>query len=382
MSDIQGLLEREARAVPPPGGGFDDLLRRAGRRRRMRRIASGSLAAIVGLAGMALLVRSFGVGTRDNGIADGGGSNYQVSVIETEVEADPVTGNEILGKARIWHRVNWTSDTFPGWHRCTTTVFGTDGSVVGRDSGLLSSLADGNVASGVVSVSASPSSAEIVCDPERLDVGEPYAYAFRNVHVRSVLPLTVGFEAVWLGPAHPGVVACDVEVYGSGGDILGRTRTNLSAGTVSTGPIEIDFAPDEVQGDVYSADAGDLTARFECQPYVREETAEPTPDSGASEGPMPQVSVALLNGTARNGLAVHIAQYLGEAGFVVIDVGYAPIRIAHTMLYYRGADSREHAVELADRFFPEASIEPLDSYGGPVDTGADILVVLGSDVAG
>ena len=53
-------------------------------------------------------------------------------------------------------------------------------------------------------------SADVTCDPERLDVGDPYAYEFTDLKLEPAG--SVSFTARWLGQGLPGAMACTVTV--------------------------------------------------------------------------------------------------------------------------------------------------------------------------
>src|SRR3954447_2606202 len=59
MTDVRTRLTRFAEADPGPRGGLDDVYARASHRRAVRRIAAGSVAAIVAIAGFVLALKAF-----------------------------------------------------------------------------------------------------------------------------------------------------------------------------------------------------------------------------------------------------------------------------------------------------------------------------------
>jgi hypothetical protein len=133
--------------------------------------------------------------------------------------------------ATIGWDVRWTSEAFPGVRRCTWTAVDETGNVVGSATDRLTIMQP--VAEDLhisIPVTSRPSSATISCDPERLDVGEPYRYAFTDVEpvVRPESDrISVRYQARWEGPEAPGPVTCLAEVTAGDGERRGATQVTI-----------------------------------------------------------------------------------------------------------------------------------------------------------
>jgi hypothetical protein len=98
----------------------------------------------------------------------------------------------------------------------------------------------------------------------------------------------------------------------------------------------------------------------------------PTPASTPSVLPARSVSVQVLNGTARNGLARETANKIKAVGYRITGTGNAPRRAKSTIFYKKG--SRDEALALQEQF-PEFTVVTESSATG----GAMLRVVIGAD---
>src|SRR6266571_6433110 len=352
MSDIEDLLEREAIVVQPMPDGLDRMLRRVARRRRNRRVAAGALALCVAF----LAFHVSGGSTRPAATSEPGNYRFEVLAVRP---APPDKPNEAV----VVSRLEWTTDTFPGIHRCTWSVYGADGSRVGQMTTQVLALEPGHQTPQEVEVTGAAASADVTCDPERLDVGDPYAYEFTDVKLKSAGSLS--FTARWLGQGVPGAMACTVTTQDKTGRVL--TRQNFTfRGTYGPEQDETTIAP-------LGAPA---TAQLQCQPY---EHPFPTPSASpsGSSGPTGGIKVAVLNATDQPGLAGVTANELARAGWLVTKVGDA--LSDHAAVYFASEPNRAEAESLAVALFPGAPVEPVPDSIYQYASGADLVVVLGPD---
>ncbi len=377
MRDVDDLLEREALTVEPPADGLERLLRRVRRRRRNRRVAAGAVALGVAALGFALALRAFvlpGATTAPAATTEAG--NYRFEVLGV-APAPP----ELPNQAVVTSRLDWTTDTFPGVHRCTWTVYGQDGSAMGQLTNDVLALESGHETTQDVPASVPVDSADVTCDPERLDIGNPYEYAFSDLNVDPASTLSnvvITFQAEWLGQGRPGVMDCTVQVLDSPDHVA------LSARVAYAGPLGP--APSEIHaGSMPTAlppggshaldDAAGLTPQLECVPYTHPIPGPPAPSPEASMGASNGPSVAVLNATDQPGLAEATAADLKRAGWVVTQVG--DVLGDHTAVYYASAASRPEADKLATEFFHGAPVEFLPGSIKQYANRAGLVVVLG-----
>lgn len=86
------------------------------------------------------------------------------------------------------------------------------------------------------------------------------------------------------------------------------------------------------------------------------------------------VSVHVLNGAGREGLAAEVAEFLSARGFTVAEVGNAESFDRETTEVSHGPGGRDHA-ELVASFFPGAEV----TSAPEAPEGADVVVVVGDD---
>jgi hypothetical protein len=118
-------------------------------------------------------------------------------------------------------------------------------------------------------------------------------------------------------------------------------------------------------------------------------TSPPTTSPSASVSPSPSPShhrkgkvkgvvVLVLNGTDRAGLAGEVGDALRHGGYTAVSVATAPQTRADTVVYYR-ADSLPEAQRLANKYFPNAKVQPIPA-GAP--STVQVEVILGADYPG
>ena len=105
---------------------------------------------------------------------------------------------------------------------------------------------------------------------------------------------------------------------------------------------------------------------------------EPLPDTGI-EAPVElqpaDVTVRILNGIGRAGLAGEMATFLEDKGFVIESTDNAASFDANARTRIRHADGAREAAELVAGFIPEAG----ELETGPMPDGVDVLVIVGAD---
>jgi hypothetical protein len=115
--------------------------------------------------------------------------------------------------------------------------------------------------------------------------------------------------------------------------------------------------------------------------------ALPSPSVTRSTSPSPTVSgkpkikgvvVQVLNGTARRRLAATTSQKLAKAGYTMVPPGNSPNRRSVTLIAYQPKFVADAAF-LRRVYFPHALLQ--ESFVA-FPSGADITVVVGSDVPG
>jgi hypothetical protein len=363
MSDLEALLEREASLVEPSMDGLEGILGRVARRRRNRRVAAGALALCVAAAGITAALLAFHVSggpSRPAATAESG--NYRFEVIAVR-PAPPEQSNEAV----VVSRLEWTTDTFPGIHRCSWSVFGADGSPVGQLTTQVLALEPGHETPQEVEVTGAAASAEVSCDPDRLDVGDPYAYDFTDVTLESAGSLS--FTARWLGQGVPGAMACTITVQDQTGRVLTQEDFTFRG---TYGPEQNQMWIGSLSGPV----TGDVSAQLQCQPYGH--VLPPSPHGPS--GPSGHFTIAVLNATDRPGMAGVTAQSLANARYTVVKVGNA--LGDHTAVYFAGQENRSRAEALAAGYFHGAPVASLPGSIGQYAGGADVVVVLGPDYGG
>lgn len=121
-----------------------------------------------------------------------------------------------------------------------------------------------------------------------------------------------------------------------------------------------------------------LIATFETTSEVAEEQ-EGQVSSG--ESAKSEITMAVLNGAGKTGLAASVAGELEKVGFKGVKTGNSESRYNKTTIYYAGNDSSKAGVVAADLAGVK---EPLLQRGDELTSeyGVDVLVVLGCDYQG
>lgn len=105
---------------------------------------------------------------------------------------------------------------------------------------------------------------------------------------------------------------------------------------------------------------------------------EPLPDTGI-EAPVAlvpeDVTVRVLNGVGRAGLAAEMATFLEDKGFVIESTDNAAAFDAHAPTRVRHREGALDRAELVAGFIPEVGVIEV----GPVPDGVDVIVVVGAD---
>lgn len=107
-----------------------------------------------------------------------------------------------------------------------------------------------------------------------------------------------------------------------------------------------------------------------------------TPTAGQSPAPnqapvVKGVKIQILNGTDTSGLAADMAKTLEKAGYKVLAVGNAQRTYEATTIFFR-PDSQAQAQQVAQSYFPEAKLEPVNNNNQPQ---IQVTIVLGQDFA-
>jgi hypothetical protein len=104
------------------------------------------------------------------------------------------------------------------------------------------------------------------------------------------------------------------------------------------------------------------------------QTTKPTPTATAITHRVSQVTVNVLNGTARAGLAKTVSTKLSQDGYSVKRVGNAPAQ-QKTTIYYRPGERADAEALLAAH--PELGV--IQAATSTTPTNAFLTVILGSD---
>ena len=114
---------------------------------------------------------------------------------------------------------------------------------------------------------------------------------------------------------------------------------------------------------------------------LKSQTSTPTPTPTPTIVPTvdPSLSVTVLNGTTRGGLAKTAGDKLTAAGWKVRALGNADTsNVAQTVVYYSDPKNKAAALGVAQSL-PGATIQETQTYAA---SGADITVVVGANFTG
>jgi hypothetical protein len=255
---------------------YEDVSRRAARRRRFRRWLRMSATAVsIGLVGGAFFwavasLRDLDRPTAGRVPGTSESANYRFE--------DVRVASQNKRSATIAFGVGWQTQEYPGVRRCTWTALAADGTIVGqqRDGVMgLSPDVHNTSAKEDVPISGVAETAMIACDSERLDVGEPYAYAFSNIQVHTFGGISMDYNYHWLGPAFPGAMSCTGTVRDENGAIVAQGSRTLASGVLS-GHGLWRFSPGQITSTV-PVDSSSLTGGLECTPYTGSQDLAPDP---------------------------------------------------------------------------------------------------------
>jgi hypothetical protein len=122
------------------------------------------------------------------------------------------------------------------------------------------------------------------------------------------------------------------------------------------------------------------------QPAQTAEAAPTTePGSGVDEKQPPTISraetnVAVLNGTAIDGLASRKNEEIEQAGYTISQdpTNYTDQARSASIVFYNGSENRAQAFEVA-KLLQISDRQPIIDAAAQLAPGADVVVVLGSD---
>lgn len=276
MTDVRELL-REAVEGFEPRGDRGSVEGRVERRRRRRQVAAGVVALGVFAAGGVLAWAALRPGASTTAAPES--STYVLSGFQVRPHVDPASGEVDPMRADVSFAARWSTDTYPGVHRCEVRILDPAGFDVGSLSFELSPPSRSGSHEFAVPIGGSieGTTAEGSCDPDRLDAPVAVVISGERV-VRTVDGPMVVYDAAppegTLDGARPGAQACTATVWGDDGRLLG-TASFYSADP-SGGVQDVDL-------DERSSLAEVAQATVTCRPYVREDAfPDPKPPGPAS----------------------------------------------------------------------------------------------------
>lgn len=275
------LSKREAEEM------YERLATAASRRRRERtviRVAGTAVSVVLVLTGLIWATVSL-IGLH-GGTTPGANPNEQPpNYLFEDVRAiypfiDPRAGEADPSRAGIEGTIRWATDAYPGVHKCTWAAFGPDGNVVGQETSEVDSLSEGARHPIPIGVSGPTMSAQVSCDPERLDT--PAAYEVTDPRVVPELdPLTgdligaeVAFVVSWPEgiqlPDYPGSNACAVRITRPSGELVTVYRFSMGGaiGGVQPGHQRTPFIELSQLGSVSADEISSLGAEMTCEPFT------------------------------------------------------------------------------------------------------------------
>jgi hypothetical protein len=281
---IKGGVADEEPLFPPA-----EAIVRRGSARRARRVISAAMASLAVAGGLVWAgVGLWEVLGRAAAPAGAYGGNYRLTEIHVRPVVSHGTGRLVPYPVTVSFRVEWTSDTYPGAHRCTWRVFSRSRAPLGARSDVLVALQPGGTGTQTVRVSGSPASARASCDRRRLDVGDPYAYRLTDVRLISAgPPPVVRFTATWLGHGTPGVVQCEATLT-EAGRVVAQEKFTYGAG--ESGPHQNTITLRSTWDSQTRRGEGSSPA-VRCQPYrtpPSPRSPSPTPPGPSSAPAMPE----------------------------------------------------------------------------------------------
>lgn len=112
-------------------------------------------------------------------------------------------------------------------------------------------------------------------------------------------------------------------------------------------------------------------------------TSTPPPSTTTSTVPHSTVKVLVANGTQEPNAAGHFAQQLQEQGWNIAVPQNATSAVSSTTIYYTASQQQAALLVASELRVPMTAVQPM-SAAVPVanSTGIDVVVVIGSDLAG
>ncbi len=283
MDDVKELLQ-DAVGSFEPRGDERAIEARVERRRRIRRMIAGVVGvAVFALAGWFAWAAFRSVEPRIGSTEFG---TYDLSDFDVSEYVDPRIDEVDPTQAEVSFTTDWSSDRYPGVHRCELQVFDASGTRIGSLTFEMTSLSQGRHHPMTVPVTAPLDEATATgdCEVERLDV--PVAYVISEEHAVFGRTVEIAYHVEWpdgLPPdGYPSTNACTAALWTDDGLIATAKFTLL----VGVGDLATDAGIDP--GDV-PARAGPTVA---CEPFEREGVF-PAPEPWAGEGRFPEIDVLL-----------------------------------------------------------------------------------------
>jgi hypothetical protein len=285
MSDIKELLD-EAVGSYEPRSDQRAVEERVERRKQRRRFAAGSVAVAVFVLAGWFAWTAFRPGGATVGSTGSGTyvlSDFEVSAHIERDSIAPGPAEVDRSQADVSFTMQWSSNEYPGEHRCSLHVFDAAGSAIGSFSSPIASLLEDNSSSTPVPVTGLIEGATATgsCGPERLDT--PIGYEISDVHLTD--DLTVSYVAGWpdslIEGEYPGTNACTVTLFESGHPIAEKHLT-LAVGDQQ----EVTSTQFNKFNDSVLVPRASLDATVVCSPYVGEGVyPDPKPLTDASVPP-------------------------------------------------------------------------------------------------
>lgn len=139
-----------------------------------------------------------------------GEANYEA----LDVEPSVVEGDAGLPAVAIAYRESWSGDTYPGVHECMWLARDADGAIVALQHGESASMLRQTRVHPIVTplFGAPPASAEVRCDPLRLDTPAAYLISGERIVEGEDGRLEIAYDMAWPDdvqlPAYPSDNAC------------------------------------------------------------------------------------------------------------------------------------------------------------------------------
>jgi len=113
-------------------------------------------------------------------------------------------------------------------------------------------------------------------------------------------------------------------------------------------------------------------------------TSTPPPSTTTSTVPHSSVKILVANGTQEPNAASHFAQQLQEQGWNIAVPQNTTSAVSSTTIYYASSQQQQAALLVASELRVPITAVQLLSAAVPVanPTGIDVVVVIGSDLAG